>query len=74
MRSAAFILFAVNLAAQPLPFAEHVIASDLRSGYHVAVVDLNHDGKPDIIALAQGGPDLVWYENPGWERHVLISV
>jgi hypothetical protein len=63
---------------EPLAFAEHVLASDLRSGYHVAVADLNHDGKPDIIALAQGGPDLVWYENPKssgepWQRHVLVS-
>ena len=64
--------------AAPLAFAEHVLANDLRSGYHVTVADLNHDGKPDIIALAQGGPDLVWYENPGtsagaWQRHVLIT-
>jgi hypothetical protein len=62
----------------PLAFTEHVIASDLRSGYHVSVADLNHDGRPDIIALAQGGPDLVWYENTGnptalWQRHVLVS-
>ncbi len=57
----------------PLRFTEHVIANDLRSGYHVAVADLNHDGRPDIIALAAGGPDLVWYENPTWERHVLAS-
>ncbi len=77
MRSAVFFVFAVSLAvellAQPLPFTEHVIATDLHAGYHVAVADLNHDGKPDIIALAQGSPDLVWYENPTWERHVLIS-
>jgi hypothetical protein len=57
----------------PLAFAEHKIATDLKSGYHLTVADVNHDGKPDIIALAQGGPDLVWYENPTWERHVLIS-
>ena len=56
-----------------LAFTEHKIATDLKSGYHLTVADVNHDGKPDIIALAQGGPDLVWYENPGWERHVLIS-
>jgi len=36
----------------------------MRAGYHVAIVDLNHDGKPDILALASGGPDLVWHENP----------
>jgi FG-GAP-like repeat/FG-GAP repeat len=56
-----------------LPFVGHVVASDLLSGYHVAVADLNHDGRPDVIALAAGGGSLVWYENPTWERHVLIS-
>jgi hypothetical protein len=61
------------LAAQPARFEEHTIASGLRGGYQVVVADLNHDGKPDLIALASGMPELVWYENPTWERHVIIS-
>ncbi len=68
-----FKVTAETQPAAPLAFAEHTIANDLRSGYHLSIADLNHDGKPDIIALAQGGPDLVWYENPTWERHVLAS-
>lgn len=68
-----FKVTAETQPAAPLAFAEHTIANDLRSGYHLSIADLNHDGKPDIIALAQGGPDLVWYENPSWERHVLAS-
>lgn len=64
---------AQDKAQTSLAFKEHIIANDLRGGYHVAIADLNRDGRPDIIALAAGGPDLVWYENPGWERHVLIS-
>jgi hypothetical protein len=39
----------------------------------VVVADLNHDGKPDLVALASGMPDLVWYENPTWERHVIVG-
>jgi hypothetical protein len=66
------LALAGSLFAQ-LPFTEHTIATSLNRGYHVTIADVNHDGKPDIIALAQGGPDLVWYENPSWERHVLIS-
>ena len=62
------------LAAPPeIQFQAHTIATGLTGGYHVAVADLNGDGKPDIIALAAGLPDLVWYENPSWERHVIIS-
>ncbi len=54
-------------------FTEHTIATGLKGGYQVVIADLNHDGKPDIIALASGMPDLVWYENPTWERHVIVS-
>ncbi|HEV2210992.1 MAG TPA: VCBS repeat-containing protein [Verrucomicrobiae bacterium] len=60
-------------AAANLRFVEHTIATNLRGGYQVVVADLNQDGKPDLIALASGIPELVWYENPGWQRHVLAS-
>src|SRR5262245_61088333 len=61
------------LAAAPPPakFTEHTIATGLRRGYQVVVADLNRDGKPDLIALASGMPELVWFENPSWERHVI---
>ncbi len=54
-------------------FQEHTLATDLRGGYQVVAVDLNKDGRPDLIALASGMSELVWFENPGWQRHVIIS-
>ena len=54
-------------------FVPHEIGTGLRGGYQVVIADLNKDGKPDIIALASGIPELVWYENPGWQRHVLAA-
>jgi len=57
----------------PARFREHTIATDLKGGYQVVAVDLNRDGKPDLIALASGMTELVWFENPGWQRHVLAS-
>jgi hypothetical protein len=54
-------------------FIEHTIATHLIGGYQVVVADLNQDGKPDLIALASGLPELVWFENPGWQRHVIAS-
>jgi hypothetical protein len=54
-------------------FIAHTIGTELRGGYQVVVADLNKDGKPDVIAVAQALPDLVWYENPGWQRHVIAS-
>src|SRR5437763_11196870 len=75
MRPFYVLLAAVTvLAAQaPLPFTEHTIATGLKGGYQTVIADLNHDGKPDIIALASGGLDLVWFENPTWEKHVLAA-
>ena len=35
--------------------------------------DLNRDGKPDLIAVASNLPDLVWFENPTWTRHVIAT-
>jgi len=65
------------LSAGPLlgagQFTEHTIAADLKGGYQVVAVDINHDGKLDLIALASGMKDLVWFENPTWERHVIAS-
>ncbi|MEO7143962.1 MAG: VCBS repeat-containing protein [Bryobacteraceae bacterium] len=69
------LLASLTLAAAnpPAKFREHVLATDLKGGYQVVVADLNHDGKPDLIALASGLHDLVWFENPGWQRHVLAT-
>ncbi len=63
-------LLALLLAAD---FREHLIATDLKGGYQVVAADLNHDGKPDLIALATGMTNLVWFENPTWERHTIAS-
>lgn len=60
-------------AAPALKFEEHLIASGLKGGYQVVPADVNHDGKIDLIAVASGMTDLVWYENPAWERHVIAS-
>jgi len=70
---------AFGIAAAPAaqddaaPFIAHEIAAGLRGGYQTVVADLNKDGKPDIIALASNVPDLLWFENPGWQRHVLAG-
>ena len=74
MRRLSTLLLSLSLlAAAPPAFREHTIASDLKGGYQVVAADLNHDGRPDLIALASGLTELVWYENPGWQRHVLAS-
>jgi hypothetical protein len=68
---AVFLAFPLLAAAPPATFVEHTIATDLRGGYQVVVADLNHDGKPDLIALASGMSELVWFvlfENSGYSE------
>ena len=54
-------------------FTPHTIDTGLTGGYQVVVSDLNRDGRPDVIALASGLTELRWYQNPGWQRHVLVT-
>jgi len=67
------ILALVSCSLMAAQFREHTVTSDLKGGYQVVVADLNRDGKPDLIALASGMKELVWFENPGWQRHVLAA-
>lgn len=38
-----------------------------------AVGDINHDGKPDLIAGCRTEGGLVWYENPAWKKHKIAD-
>jgi hypothetical protein len=71
-RAAALAVFfiSVSYAAELAP---HTIANDLKGGYQVVAADVNHDGKIDLIAVASGQTELVWYENPAWQRHVIAG-
>ena len=74
MRPFACILLCTALsAAPPARFAEHTVATGLTGGYQVVAIDMNHDGKIDLVALASGMTELVWFENPGWQRHVIAQ-
>src|SRR5262245_2322337 len=60
-------------ATGEIQFSAHELATGLRGGYQVIVTDLNKDGRLDIVALASGLPELVWFENPTWTRHVIAG-
>ncbi len=34
---------------------------------------MNRDGRTDLIAVASGQDELVWFENPSWRRHVIAG-
>lgn len=69
-------LLATVAVAQKL--TPQTLAEDLKRGYQVLAVDLNRDGRLDLVALASGLDHLDWFENPGkagvdWPRHRLAG-
>ena len=75
LRTAAFFLcFCISFCETPVPrFREQTIAKDLKYGYQLAAVDLNGDGRKDLIAVDEAAGELAWYENPGWQRHLITG-
>ena len=64
---------AVSLgAAKATPRFEHETIDDsIAIGYGLAVADVNGDGREDILLVDK--EEVVWYESPTWEKHVLTG-
>jgi hypothetical protein len=61
-------------AAPPRPtlqFRTQEIASAFGVGYAVAPGDVDGDGRTDVLAI--NGTDLVWFQAPNWDKHVILS-
>jgi hypothetical protein len=77
------VLALITLPAVPAPgpraepaddafaFEMKEIEKGLGVGYAVLLVDLNGDGKKDIVVADQ--TRVVWYENPSWKRRVILE-
>ena len=73
MRIAALLLVAAALPGADFPqWRDTTITNALTMGYQLVAADLNRDGRPDLIVVDERGTELAWYENPTWERHVII--
>ena len=63
----------------PLAFGEDAVAKasafevekidDIQIGYGLAIGDVDGDGKDDILLADQ--KEIVWYQNPDWQRHII---
>ena len=67
------LLFGAGKPSGPVKFQTHVIEAEIPGGYAVVVTDMNKDGRPDVIGMTSRIKELAWYENPSWERHVMIQ-
>ena len=61
------------LAIEPpeAKFRAVTIDPAIQIGYGVAVADVDGDRKPDIILCDKN--QIVWYQNPGWQKHVIAE-
>jgi hypothetical protein len=72
--AAALLLIPTRAAAGDPAFPKfktQEIAKDLKVGYAVLLVDLNGDGKTDIVVVDT--TRVVWYENPSWKVRTIIQ-
>lgn len=68
----AFLALAATAGELPR-FREITVTSSVEMGYQLLAVDLNGDGRKDLIAIDERASELAWYENPAWTRHVIAS-
>ena len=66
------IMLMTTLLASMPQFEPHLVGK-LPDGYQIAVADMNGDGRPDILALSTRTRRVVWYENPDWKEHPIIT-
>jgi hypothetical protein len=52
-------------------FKVEEIEKGLKVGYAVLLVDVNHDGKKDVVVVDT--TRVLWYENPTWKRRNIIE-
>ncbi len=50
-------------------FEAQIIDSAIEIGYGLAIADVDGDAKEDILLADKR--EIVWYRNPGWEKHVI---
>ncbi len=71
----AFASFALSFGsaagAGEFPFRIQEIETKLGVGYAVRLLDMNADGKRDIVVVDTNR--VIWYENPSWRLHTLIE-
>lgn len=69
--SAALLLATTSSTAAELKFRVQEISNQLSVGYATRLLDMNEDGKPDIVVVDT--ERVIWFENPTWQMHTLVA-
>ncbi len=65
-----FLAAVLPLVAVEPKFEAETIDAEIEIGYGLAIADVDGDGKDDILLADKR--EFVWYQNPTWEKHVMI--
>ncbi|MBI2921941.1 MAG: VCBS repeat-containing protein [Planctomycetes bacterium] len=57
-----------------LKFEEILVDQLDKDGYWLEAVDVNGDGRADLVASGLARGELCWYENPGWKRRTIAKM
>ncbi len=61
-----------SVLADELRFRPQEIFDDLTVGYATRILDMNEDGKPDIVVVVDSHR-IIWFENPSWKLHTILE-
>ncbi|HVC93950.1 MAG TPA: VCBS repeat-containing protein [Pirellulales bacterium] len=65
------LLLPLTASAGEVRFRVQEIDTGLTVGYAVSLVDMNSDGRTDIVVVDT--ERVIWYQNPGWQVHTLVK-
>jgi hypothetical protein len=69
---AAFLLLFTGISRAAIPtFKTQEIDKSLKIGYAVSLVDINADGKLDIVVVDK--ERVIWFENPTWKMRTVME-
>ncbi|MFZ0217401.1 MAG: VCBS repeat-containing protein [Candidatus Dormiibacterota bacterium] len=49
-------------------FAPSVVEDGLTDGYWIQAVDVDGDGRPDLVTSGLANGEVAWYQNPDWQK------
>jgi hypothetical protein len=55
-------------------FKGEVVESYRNDGYWVEPIDINNDGKSDLIGYGLGLGEITAFKNPDWSKELIIQV